>query len=89
MTMVASGNPIAVVPSREKILESIDIVKPTHFSAVPLLINRVSFVIAYSTHSSSALQWCPSEGWNSISFETKGFQGCLWDRSVWSLVFRS
>lgn len=42
MTSVASGNPLAVVPSRDKILESIDIVKPTHFSAVPLLINRVS-----------------------------------------------
>lgn len=41
MTTLASGAPIAVVPSKERILESIEIVKPTHFSAVPLLINRV------------------------------------------------
>ena len=41
MIAFAGGAPIAVVPSKDRIVESIDVVKPAHFSAVPLLINRV------------------------------------------------
>jgi hypothetical protein len=67
MTTLASGAPIAVVPSKELILESIDAVKPTHFSAVPLLINRVKLClfICDANISYPALQWNSGESRDS------------------------
>jgi long-chain acyl-CoA synthetase len=41
-SLVSSGSSIAIVPSRDQLLECIQIVKPTIFYSVPIMLNRVS-----------------------------------------------
>mmetsp|Transcript_5137 Transcript_5137/g.7857 ORF Transcript_5137/g.7857 Transcript_5137/m.7857 type:complete len:666 (-) Transcript_5137:128-2125(-) len=40
-SLMAHGSATALVPSRDHILTGIEMVKPTHFAAVPLLLNRL------------------------------------------------
>lgn len=41
---MATGSAMAIVPSREQILESLPIVKPTLICSVPTLFNKVIII---------------------------------------------
>lgn len=55
-TMLATGSSIAILPSREQLIECLPIARPTLISAVPVLLNRVHDGIRKKVASQSPLR---------------------------------